>query len=128
LAALVKYLGFVTRFTAKTVRRSYLNVQEERPHGCPEPEGDPTMKSNTRRMLLAAAFAMTVGAGLTGLSMSAQTKESSLDDACAHATWPMIPSQCLAGADSDRLVRTVTTRTAIARPETQAERFAFAFN
>ncbi len=86
------------------------------------------MKTNKRSMLLAVAFALTVAAGLTGLSMSGQSKESSLTEACAHATWPMIPAPCLAGADNGRAVRTVATRTAVAGPETMSERFALAFN
>ena len=86
------------------------------------------MNTNKRSFLMAVAFAATVAAGLTGLSMSGQTKELSLDDACAHTAWPMIPAACLAGADNDRTVRVVQTRAAIAQPETAAERFAFAFN
>ena len=85
-----------------------------------------TMKK--RNKLMAAAFAVTVAAGLTGLSMSGQTREANLGQACAHATWPMIPVQCLAGTDQGRSVRTVTTRAAIDAPETMAERFTLAFN
>ena len=59
------------------------------------------MNTNKRSFLMAVAFAATVAAGLTGLSMSGQTKESSLDAACAHATWPTIPAACLAGADNE---------------------------
>ena len=58
------------------------------------------MNTNKRSFLMAFAFAATVAAGLTGLSMSGQTKELSLDDACAHTAWPMIPAACLAGADN----------------------------
>ena len=86
------------------------------------------MSTNKRSFLMAVAFAATVAAGLTGLSMSGQTKESSLDDACAHATWPTIPAACLTGADNGRTVRMVATRTAVGAPETAAERFALAFN
>ena len=86
------------------------------------------MNTNKRSFLLAFAFAVTVAAGLTGLSMAGQTKESPFAQACAHATWPMIPAQCLAGADADRTVRTVATRTAVVAPETMGERFALAFN
>ena len=86
------------------------------------------MNTNKRSFLMAFAFAATVAAGLTGLSMSGQTKESSLDDACAHTAWPMIPAACLAGADNGRTVRVVQTRSAIAQTETADERFALAFN
>ncbi len=86
------------------------------------------MNTNTRSFLLALAFAVTVAAGTTGLSLSGQSKESSPDPACAQATWPMIPAQCLAGADAERAVRTVATRSAVVPPETMGERFALAFN
>ncbi len=86
------------------------------------------MKTNKRSFLLAMAFAVTVSAGLTGLSLSGQTKESNLADACAHATWPAIPGQCLEGADAGRTVRTVEIRSAVDRPETVGQRFALAFN
>jgi hypothetical protein len=86
------------------------------------------MNTNKRSFLLALAFAVTVSAGLTGLSMSGQSKESPLDEACAHATWPMIPAQCLVGADSNRTVRTVEARAALDRPEAIGQRFALAFN
>jgi hypothetical protein len=86
------------------------------------------MKTSKRRVLMATAFALTVAAGLTGLSMTGQTKESAPGQACAHATWPMIPSECLSGADAGRTVRMVATQIAAARPETMTERFALAFN
>ena len=86
------------------------------------------MNTNNRSFLMAVAFAATVAAGLTGLSMSGQTKELSLDDACAHTAWPMIPAACLAGADKDRTVRVVQTRAAVDQPETVVERFVVAFN
>jgi hypothetical protein len=86
------------------------------------------MNTNKRSVLMAVAFAATVAAGLTGLSLTGQTKESNLDDACAHATWPLIPAACLTGADNGRTVRVVQTRTAVAQPETIGERFALAFN
>ncbi len=86
------------------------------------------MNTNKRSLLLATAFAVTVAAGLTGLSLSSQSRESSLDQACAHATWPQIPAQCLDGADAGRSVRMVETRAAVGGPETIGERFALAFN
>ena len=82
------------------------------------------MNTNKRSFLMASAFAVTVAAGLTGLSMSGETKESSLDQACAHATWPMIPAACLAGADTGRSVRMVTPaqRSDRPKPQTSASR------
>ena len=86
------------------------------------------MKTNVPTPFLAVAFAVTVAAGLTGLSLSGQTQESSIGAVCAHATWPMIPEDCLAGADHGRTVRTVATRGAAEQPETISQRFATAFN
>ena len=86
------------------------------------------MNTNKRSLLMTLAFSGTVAAGLTGLSLTGQTRESSLDQACAHSTWPTIPAQCLDGVDSGRSVRTVATRTAVEQPEPVAARFALAFN
>ena len=70
------------------------------------------MNMNWRAVLLAVAFSTTVAAALTGASLSGQTKETSLDDTCTHAAWPLIPAQCLEGAQ-DREIRIVTTRSAV---------------
>ena len=86
------------------------------------------MNTSTRGFLLALAFSVTVAAGVTGLSMAGQSKETSVDPACVHTTWPMIPAECLAGADTSRTVRPVYTRTAVTPPQTMAQRFASAFN
>jgi hypothetical protein len=86
------------------------------------------MNTNKRSLLTVLAFSVTVAAGLTGLSLSGQTRESSLDQACAHATWPTIPVQCLDGADADRSVRMVATRASVDEHEPPAERFALVFN
>lgn len=86
------------------------------------------MSTNKRSVLMALAFSVTVATGLTGLSLAGQTRESNLDQVCSHATWPMIPDKCLSGADNDRTVRAVATRTAVAQPETMTQRFALAFN
>mgnify|MGYP000206368371 CR=1 FL=1 len=67
------------------------------------------MNISFRSALLALAFSFTVAAGVTGASLSGVTKETSLDDACAHADWPLIPDQCLEGA-TGRDVRIVKTR------------------
>ena len=85
------------------------------------------MSRNKRGVLTAVAFVITVAAGLTGLAMSGQTRESNPNQFCAHATWPMIPAQCLQGADRDRTVRTVAAA-AVEEPESMAARFALAFN
>ena len=85
------------------------------------------MSRNKRGVLTAVAFVITVATGLTGLAMSGQTRESNPNQFCAHATWPMIPAQCLQGADRDRTVRTVAAA-AVEEPESMAARFALAFN
>lgn len=77
-----------------------------------------------RNAMLATVFAVTVAAGFTGATYGGQTKEQSIDEACAHVTWPMIPAYCLQGA-TDRVVRVVS----IDGAETNklAARFAAAF-
>jgi hypothetical protein len=47
-----------------------------------------------RGATLATVFALTVAAGITGATYSGISKEASIDDACAHVTWPNIPSYC----------------------------------
>jgi hypothetical protein len=53
-----------------------------------------------RSALLATAFAATVAAALTGASLRGESHETSLDETCAHTTWPTIPAYCLGGADA----------------------------
>lgn len=60
-----------------------------------------------RGATLATVFALTVAAGITGATYSGVSKEASIDEACAHVTWPMIPAYCLKGA-TDRPVRMVS--------------------
>ena len=60
-----------------------------------------------RGATLATVFALTVAAGITGATYSGVTKESSVDEACARVTWPLIPSYCLEGA-TDRPIRIVS--------------------
>jgi len=74
--------------------------------------------------MLAAVFAVTVGAAVTGATYRAETKETSIDEACAHVTWPMIPAYCLEGG-SDRPVRVVSVDNAALGQLTG--RFAAAF-
>jgi hypothetical protein len=77
-----------------------------------------------RGATLATVFALTVAAGITGATFTGVTKEASIDEACAHVTWPMIPAYCLEGA-TDRPVRVIS----IDRVEHSAmfARFAAAF-
>lgn len=56
------------------------------------------MLPNTRMFLLTGAFAVTVAAGITGLTYRAETKEAGfVENACAAAAWPLIPARCLDG-------------------------------
>jgi hypothetical protein len=60
-----------------------------------------------RGAMLATVFALTVAAGITGVTFTGVTKEASIDEACAHVTWPTIPAYCLEGA-TDRPVRVIS--------------------
>ncbi len=85
------------------------------------------MNTNKRSFMVAAAFAMAVSAAATGATVSTgETKETTLDQTCAHAAWPLIPAQCLEGADG-RTFRTVSVRGPV-ETNTMATRFAVAFN
>ena len=56
------------------------------------------MQPTMRTFLLTAVFAITVAAGVTGLTYRGETKEAGLvEDACAKAAWPLVPSKCLDG-------------------------------
>jgi hypothetical protein len=85
------------------------------------------MNTNKRSFMMAGAFAVAVSAAVTGATVSSgQTRETTLDQTCAHATWPLIPAQCLEGADG-RTFRTVHVREPV-ETNTMAMRFALAFN
>jgi hypothetical protein len=60
-----------------------------------------------RTPLAALAFAVTVAAAVTGLSLRGETRETSLKETCSHAAWPEIPAYCQIGG-SGRTVRMVT--------------------
>ena len=77
-----------------------------------------------RTALVALAFAAIAATGLTAATISGETRETSLDQACSHVAWPMIPAQCLGGAVRQNV------RYALAGEATgtaMAERFAVAF-
>jgi hypothetical protein len=80
--------------------------------------------SKLRSALLASAFAVTVAAAVTGLSPKGETRETSLDQTCAHETWPAISARCLTGTTKGA-VRTVSIESDSQR-EMRA-RFAVAF-
>lgn len=76
-----------------------------------------------RSALLASAFAATVAATLTGATLRGETRETSLDEVCAHVAWPAIPAHCLQGTEA-RDVRYVTTAS---HADPMAARFEVAF-
>jgi hypothetical protein len=56
------------------------------------------MQPTIRTFLLAAAFATTVAAGVTGLTYRGETKEAGvIENACSKSAWPLIPAKCLDG-------------------------------
>ena len=77
-----------------------------------------------RTLPAAVGFAVVVAAGLTGMSLRGETRETSIVETCAHETWPMISPYCLTGAPQ-RPVRMVS----VDRAETDGmtNRFAVAF-
>ena len=60
-----------------------------------------------RSTLIAAALVSTAAAGAMGLmTFGGETREASAASICAAADWPLIPAECLEGAES-RPVRIV---------------------
>jgi hypothetical protein len=94
------------------------------------------MDRDFRAVFLSIAFAATVAAAITVASVRGETKETSIDEICATADWPMIPARCLDGGRGHE-VRVVGVRRAapeasiagneLALAEMKA-RFAVAFN
>ena len=81
--------------------------------------------SRIRAAFGAGSIALAIAAGLTAASVSGgQTKETSLDQACAHVAWPMIPAQCLVGGGAQKVRYALAGE---ATGTTMAERFAVAF-
>ena len=88
------------------------------------------MNIRIRQTFVAVAFAAVTAAGITGATLRGETKETNVAAVCAEATWPMIPAECLEGADNDT-VRQASANTAstiqYVRADTMNERFAVAF-
>ncbi|WP_421723891.1 hypothetical protein [Bauldia sp.] len=55
------------------------------------------MTTTTRKLFVAAAFVVTAAAGITGATLSGETKETDLAAYCETAAWPQIPAACLDG-------------------------------
>ncbi|MCB1495422.1 MAG: hypothetical protein KDJ86_06530 [Bauldia sp.] len=90
------------------------------------------MNTRIRQTIVAVTFSATVALGITGATLSGQTKETDLAQVCANATWPMIPAECLEGQQSDvRKISpdgTVTGTTVLTSADIAlAERFQTAF-
>ena len=88
------------------------------------------MQPTMRTLLLAAVFAATVAAGVSGLTYRGETKEAGLiENACAKAAWPLIPSKCLDGGRGHDVRVIIDTPVGEERPGTLAmdARFKFAF-
>lgn len=87
------------------------------------------MSIRFRPILVAAAFAVIVGATVTGATLRGETREApTTAEICATAEWPMIPAACLDGA-GDRQVRVISDAAPIAAQvaASMEERFAVAF-
>jgi hypothetical protein len=87
------------------------------------------MTTRTRQIFVAVAFAATVAAAVTGATLRGETREAeTVAEICAQADWPLIPAECLDGAD--RNVRIVTGNEAAAVKYVavdMTDRFAVAF-
>ena len=88
------------------------------------------MQPTMRTFLLAALFALTVAGGVTGMTYSGESKEAGLvEDACAKAAWPLIPSKCLEGGRSHdvRVINDTPAGEEIPRTVAMDARFRSAF-
>ena len=71
------------------------------------------MPTMLRPLVIGAAFAAMVAAGVTALTLSGETKEAGfVEDACAKAAWPLVPAKCLDGGRGAevRLINPLFTR------------------
>jgi hypothetical protein len=89
------------------------------------PERGTTMHTDIRKLFLVLAFSLTSGAALAVATTGGQTKEQSLEEACARADWPNIPAACIVGGNG-RAFRTIEI-TQPGAPETLNDRFSVAF-
>jgi hypothetical protein len=88
------------------------------------------MLPTVRTLLLAAAFATTVAAGITGLTYRGEAKGAGfVENACAKAAWPLIPAKCLDGGRDHDVRVIIDTPAGEELPRTVAmdARFASAF-
>ncbi|MCP4385368.1 MAG: hypothetical protein GY798_28810 [Hyphomicrobiales bacterium] len=65
------------------------------------------MTTRIRKIFVAAAFVATAAAGITGATLSGESKETDLAAICDTAVWPNIPTECLEG-ETDSAVRHVS--------------------
>lgn len=57
------------------------------------------MTTKTRKIFAAVAVIVTAAAGITGATLSGESKETDLAAFCDTAAWPNIPAQCLEGSN-----------------------------
>ena len=84
------------------------------------------MPTMLRPLVIGAAFAAMVAAGVTALTLSGETKEAGFaEDACAKASWPLVPAKCLDGGRGAevRVVGGVSTDGPAPGASAMAERF-----
>ena len=75
-------------------------------------------------------FATTVAGGVAGLTYRGETKEAGVvENACATAAWPMIPSNCLDGGRGQdvRMINDTPAGEALPRTVAMDARFRSAF-
>jgi len=88
------------------------------------------MTTRTRQIAVAMAFAATVAAAVTGMSLRAETHEApTVAEKCLKADWPLIPAECLDGM-GDRHIRLATEAQAATQKFVavdMSDRFAVAF-
>lgn len=88
------------------------------------------MNVRIRQTLVAVTFAAITAAGITGATLQGETKETDLAATCAEAAWPMIPAECLEGAENIDVRQAAANGAATTRfvlADTIDDRFAVAF-
>lgn len=79
---------------------------------------DVTIRIN-RPVMLAALFAATAAAAITGAAVRSESRDTPLEAICAAASWPMLPADCIEGGD--RAVRVIDADLQAAEAEADAE-------
>ena len=61
------------------------------------------MTTKTRKIFVAVAFVATAAAGITGATLSGQTKETGTAAVCSTSAWPNTPAECLEGSTNSNV-------------------------